>query len=209
MKDQTLFLLKIINKKPKNKYQLWIPPGFAHGFYVMSHNADFEYKCTDYYDKDDEGCILWNDKSINIKLNIFKKKENSEITHEDIKYLIQDARQQIIEQNKNLTILHIVLENFYINKIKKYNLIILSDEIYTDLTFCGKYESISKYYPEKTFISGGLSKWCGAGGWRVGFFAVPDKLSELLENIKTLASESYSTVNSLSLIHISEPTRPY
>ena len=79
---------------------------------------------------------------------------------------------------------------------KKYNLIVLSDEIYTDLTFCNKYESISKYYPEKTFISGGLSKWCGAGGWRVGFFAVPNKLSELLENIKTLASESYSTVNS-------------
>ena len=79
---------------------------------------------------------------------------------------------------------------------KKYNIIVLSDEIYTDLTFCNKYESISKYYPERTFISGGLSKWCGAGGWRVGFFAVPDKLSELLENIKTLASESYSTVNS-------------
>ena len=78
----------------------------------------------------------------------------------------------------------------------KYNLIILSDEIYTDLTFCNKYESISKYYPEKTFISGGLSKWCGAGGWRVGFFAVPNQLSELLRNIKTLASESYSTVNS-------------
>ena len=79
---------------------------------------------------------------------------------------------------------------------KKYNLIILSDEIYTDLTFCNKYESISQYYPERTFISGGLSKWCGAGGWRVGFFAVPDQLSELLENIKTVASESYSTVNS-------------
>ncbi len=79
---------------------------------------------------------------------------------------------------------------------KKYNLIVLSDEIYTDLTFCNKYESISQYYPEKTFISGGLSKWCGAGGWRVGFFVVPNHLSELLENIKTLASESYSTVNS-------------
>ena len=79
---------------------------------------------------------------------------------------------------------------------KKYKIIVLSDEIYTDLTFCNKYESISQYYPERTFISGGLSKWCGAGGWRVGFFAVPNSLSELLENIKTLASESYSTVNS-------------
>ena len=48
---------------------------------------------------------------------------------------------------------------------KKYKLIILSDEIYTDLSFDNDYKSISKYYPENTFISGGLSKWCGAGGW--------------------------------------------
>ena len=79
---------------------------------------------------------------------------------------------------------------------KKFNLLVLSDEIYTDLTFCNKYESISKFYPKGTFISGGLSKWCGAGGWRVGFFAVPNKLSSFLDSIKTLASESYSTVNS-------------
>ena len=78
---------------------------------------------------------------------------------------------------------------------KKYKIIILSDEIYTDLTFCNKYDSISKFYPEGTFISGGLSKWCGAGGWRVGFFAVPEKLSKFLKTIVTLASESYSTVN--------------
>ena len=79
---------------------------------------------------------------------------------------------------------------------KKFNLLVLSDEIYTDLTFCNKYESISKFYPKGTFISGGLSKWCGAGGWRVGFFAVPNRLSSFLDSIKTLASESYSTVNS-------------
>ena len=78
---------------------------------------------------------------------------------------------------------------------KKYKLLVLSDEIYTDLIFCNKYDSISKFYPEGTFISGGLSKWCGAGGWRVGFFAVPKKLSNFLDTIVTLASESYSTVN--------------
>ena len=78
---------------------------------------------------------------------------------------------------------------------KKYKIIILSDEIYTDLTFCNKYESISKFYPEGTFVSGGLSKWCGAGGWRLGFFAVPTILSGFLDNLKSLASESYSTVN--------------
>ena len=78
---------------------------------------------------------------------------------------------------------------------EKYKIIILSDEIYTDLTFCNKYESISKFYPDATFVSGGLSKWCGAGGWRLGFFAVPKKLSSFLESLKSLASESYSTVN--------------
>jgi aspartate aminotransferase len=78
---------------------------------------------------------------------------------------------------------------------KKYKLLVLSDEIYTDLTFKDTYESISKYYPELTFITGGLSKWCGAGGWRLGFLAVPKKLKDFLMSLKTLASESYSTVN--------------
>ena len=49
-----------------NKKQFWIPPGMAHGFYVLSEVADFEYKCTDYYDPSDEGCIVWNDSKINI-----------------------------------------------------------------------------------------------------------------------------------------------
>jgi aspartate aminotransferase len=78
---------------------------------------------------------------------------------------------------------------------KKNKLIILSDEIYTDLTFKDYYNSISKYYPESTFITGGLSKWCGAGGWRLGFLAVPKKLQDFLTSLKSLASESYSTVN--------------
>ena len=78
---------------------------------------------------------------------------------------------------------------------KKNKILVLSDEIYTDLTFNGSYDSISKFYPEGTLISGGLSKWCGAGGWRLGFIAVPDKLKKFLKSLKTLASESYSTVN--------------
>ncbi len=78
---------------------------------------------------------------------------------------------------------------------KKYKILILSDEIYTDLTFSNDYSSISKFYPELTFITSGLSKWCGAGGWRLGFLAVPKKLTEFLRSLKSLASESYSTVN--------------
>ena len=49
-----------------NKKQVWVPPGFAHGFIVLSDTADFEYKCTDYYDPNDEGCILWNDPDLGI-----------------------------------------------------------------------------------------------------------------------------------------------
>ena len=50
----------------ENKKQIWVPPGFAHGFVVLSDFADLEYKCTDYYDPSDEGRILWNDPNINI-----------------------------------------------------------------------------------------------------------------------------------------------
>jgi dTDP-4-dehydrorhamnose 3,5-epimerase len=50
----------------ENKTQLWVPPGFAHGFVVLSDTADFEYKCTDYYDPSDEGGILWNDSDLDI-----------------------------------------------------------------------------------------------------------------------------------------------
>ena len=49
-----------------NKKQLWVPPGFAHGFVVLSDTADFEYKCTDYYDPSDEGSLLWNDPDLGI-----------------------------------------------------------------------------------------------------------------------------------------------
>jgi dTDP-4-dehydrorhamnose 3,5-epimerase len=50
----------------ENKKQFWVPPGFAHGFVVMSDTADFEYKCTDYYDPSDEGSLLWNDPDLGI-----------------------------------------------------------------------------------------------------------------------------------------------
>ena len=78
---------------------------------------------------------------------------------------------------------------------KKNNIIILSDEIYTQLQFDGKYNSISEFYPEGTIISSGLSKWLGAGGWRLGFFAVPNKLRKILEMIRILSSESLSAVS--------------
>ena len=50
----------------ENHRQLWIPPGYAHGFCVLSASADFHYKCTDFYDPSDEGGLLWSDSSVAI-----------------------------------------------------------------------------------------------------------------------------------------------
>jgi len=50
-----------------NKRQFWVPPGFAHGFLVLSDVADFEYKCTDYYEPTDEGVIRWDDPELGIQ----------------------------------------------------------------------------------------------------------------------------------------------
>lgn len=55
------------NLSAENKHQLYIPPGYAHGFLVLSEFADFEYKCTEYYAPEDEACLLWNDPTVNIQ----------------------------------------------------------------------------------------------------------------------------------------------
>ncbi len=55
-----------------NQTHLWVPPGFAHGFLVLSETADFDYKCTDFYDPSDEGAILWNDQNLDISWPIEK-----------------------------------------------------------------------------------------------------------------------------------------
>ena len=78
---------------------------------------------------------------------------------------------------------------------KKNRLVILSDEIYSQLSFDGHYKSISNFYPEGTIVSTGLSKWCGAGGWRLGFFAIPNQLRDLKNGLKTMCSESFTSVS--------------
>ena len=77
----------------------------------------------------------------------------------------------------------------------KYNLIILSDEIYSELSFDNKFKSISNFCPEKTIISTGLSKWCGAGGWRLGYFIIPESLKQITNKLKVLASETFTSVS--------------
>jgi len=78
---------------------------------------------------------------------------------------------------------------------KKYRVIILSDEIYGELNFNGTHTSIARYYPEGTIISGGLSKWCGAGGWRLGTFTFPKSLAGLLNAMATVASETFTATS--------------
>ena len=79
--------------------------------------------------------------------------------------------------------------------VKKYKIIVLSDEIYSELTFDENYDSISNYCSDKVIVSNGLSKWCGAGGWRLGYFVIPNKLNQLKNSIKVLASETFSAVS--------------
>lgn len=76
-----------------------------------------------------------------------------------------------------------------------YELIILSDEIYGQLHHEGKHISIAQFYPERTIISSGLSKWCGAGGWRLGTFAFPKSFNWLMEPMASVASETYTSVS--------------
>lgn len=78
---------------------------------------------------------------------------------------------------------------------RRNNIYILSDEIYGQLHHQGKHVSIAKYYPEGTIISSGLSKWCGAGGWRLGTFSFPPKLHWLMEVMAAVASETYTSVS--------------
>ncbi len=56
----------------QNKRIFWVPPGFAHGFYVISERADFVYKCTEYYAPEHEHGIIWNDQKLNIDWPITK-----------------------------------------------------------------------------------------------------------------------------------------
>ncbi|CAM2011702.1 pyridoxal phosphate-dependent aminotransferase [Acanthopleuribacter pedis] len=78
---------------------------------------------------------------------------------------------------------------------RQYKVILLADEIYSGLHHQGQHVSIARYYPEGTIVSNGLSKWCGAGGWRLGTFAFPPALQWLLEGMASVASETYTSTS--------------
>jgi len=77
---------------------------------------------------------------------------------------------------------------------RAYRLVVLSDEIYGPLHHKNEHVSIARYYPEGTIISNGLSKWCGAGGWRLGTFTFPPDLDWLLEKMGVVGSQTFSSV---------------
>ena len=78
---------------------------------------------------------------------------------------------------------------------QKYGIILLSDEIYGEIHHTGSHVSIARFYPEGTIISTGLSKWCGAGGWRLGVFAFPKPLTWLKDAMAVVASETYTSTS--------------
>lgn len=78
---------------------------------------------------------------------------------------------------------------------RRYRVLLLSDEIYGGLHFEGEHVSIARFYPEGTIISNGLSKWCGAGGWRLGAFVFPQSLEWLLKSMAAVASETFTSTS--------------
>ena len=79
--------------------------------------------------------------------------------------------------------------------LRKYRVLALSDEIYSGTHYSNEHESLARYYPEGTIISNGLSKWCGAGGWRLGFFVFPEGLSWLANGMAAVASETFTATS--------------
>lgn len=78
---------------------------------------------------------------------------------------------------------------------RAHKLVVLSDEIYGDVHHRGAHVSIARFYPEGTIVSSGLSKWCGAGGWRLGYFVFPRALRWLLDAMAAVASETFTSTS--------------
>lgn len=78
---------------------------------------------------------------------------------------------------------------------REYRVVLLSDEIYGELHHKGQHVSIARFYPEGTIVSGGLSKWCGAGGWRLGVFSIPPSLAWLQDAMAAAASETFTSTS--------------
>ncbi len=78
---------------------------------------------------------------------------------------------------------------------REQGIVVIADEIYGQLDHEGIVDSIATFYPEGTIVSSGLSKWCSAGGWRLGTFAIAPQLRWLLDALGVVASETFSAVS--------------
>jgi len=78
---------------------------------------------------------------------------------------------------------------------ERNRVILLSDEIYGKIHHDGAHKSILPYYPEGTIFSGGLSKWCGAGGWRLGVFVFPPSLRWLQNAMAAIGTETFTSTS--------------
>jgi aspartate aminotransferase len=78
---------------------------------------------------------------------------------------------------------------------REHRCVVLSDEIYGELHHKNQHVSIARYYPEGSIVSGGLSKWCGAGGWRLGTMCFPKEMGWLKDAMAAVASETYTSTS--------------
>ena len=78
---------------------------------------------------------------------------------------------------------------------RKFGVVVLSDEIYGEVHHDGAHASMATYYPEGTIIGSGLSKWCGAGGWRLGTFTFPESMRWLQDAMAVAASETFTSTS--------------
>ena len=78
---------------------------------------------------------------------------------------------------------------------RAYNIIVISDEIYAMIDYTGNGQaSMYKYFPENTIVTGGMSKSFAAGGYRFGLMMIPDELSQVMDSLKSIISETFSSV---------------
>ncbi len=139
------------------------------------------------------------------KLNVERIDTNFESRWRLTPELLQDA----IDRRKNKNVPGVLILNYPGNPdglsytseelkaladvFRKNDILVISDEIYGLLNHYGNHTSLAQFYPEGTIITTGLSKWCGAGGWRLGLGLIPNVLSpEFKQTIIGIASETYS-----------------
>jgi len=90
---------------------------------------------------------------------------------------------------------------------REYGVLVISDEIYGEFTFENDHVSLGSIYPEGTIVCSGLSKWCGAGGWRLGYMIFPEELNNIKIALIEAGSETYSCAS--APVGIYETMQPY